>query len=372
MRTTLIILLFSISAFAQTNQQASSFNEILSAQGTALELMDERDKSKGFKLQEMITDIGFSKTGILGVSALRAGASLELKWKRKKATLINDNTTPVMVIKEDATDKDLDVVSESIASIVESSGKVAKTPDLRKSIREALGSVQQNVDQINVTRLHGWKASGLRLDLNFAANGSLSFLTRAGFQFRIRVEWLLKDRPMNPQLALSNKESKFVAKVLNDLNLAADRVMIPGYQAYKITVGVGSSVRRNFFGLWKYSTGFLGAMIFVPVPKPPMALVSVPQELQDMNLEVGGFEEEETEKIWPWRRRATVVNFAQGMEQSIRSASFYAQRASSMNFPNWYVAELKTVNDISKTGIFGFANVSARGVIEIDHKRISQ
>jgi hypothetical protein len=367
--TFLLLSLLSFSVLANNPKQAESFSEILSAQGRALELMDKEDKSTGLKLTEMITDIGFSKTGLLGISALRANHGIELKWKRVAA---KEQLEDVLLMDDEVDAKDIDTMTETVAQIVERSGKVKADKSLRPEINRALHSFQQNISRIHVTRINGWKASGVRLDLNFSASGKLSFITNAGLNLRVRIEWALKDRPLlNPDSILVSNETKFVSKVLSDLNTISTSIATPGFELMKVGIGVGSSMAKNFFGMWKYTTGFLGTMFFVPVENPPSFFaVSIPQEIEKMELQVGGLEEESNEKIrWPLRRYPK-VNFASGMQRSFRTAAFFAERARDINMKNWYIAELKTLNDISKTGFFGLAHVSARGLIEIDYKRI--
>lgn len=363
----LLLVLLSFSSFAGVQEQMNTFNEIILAQGKALEKISVKEHAAGkFHMTDMITDIGISKTGILGLSALKSTNSIELRWKRKTQALNFENKE--LVVPADL--EDLDHLSDTIAALAEKSGKVKNIS--KAEIKEALTKVQEKIQLFSVTEQNAWKLSGIRLDLNFSASGKVTFLTSAGTSLRIRLEWLVKNKFLKTTFKNLNEESRTVAKVLADLN-RAKLILIPGFEIKKVTLGFGSSVKKSF-GVWKYSSGFIGALIFVPVVNPHLELVSIPSELKEMPLEVNGFEEEETTDKWrlPWRRSYSVsVNFSRGLERSLDLASSFVRMADAKKFPNWYISEVKTVNDISKSGAFGFANVSARGFLEIDHKRIN-
>jgi hypothetical protein len=369
----LFLILFSASAFAGINEQVSTFNEIIDGQGTALDKISEKENtSHGFKFTDMITDIGISKSGILGLSALKSSNSMELRWKRKVvAAPLVENTE--MIVPAETDSDDLDHLSDTIASLVEKSGKVNNTQNIRPQIKNALSQVNEQIAAIQVTALNGWKFSAVRLDLNFSASGSVSFIATAGAALRVRLEWQVKNKPLTSGVAL-NEQTKTVTKILADLNTAGKRVLIPGFEIKRLMLGFGSSIKKKF-GLWKYSAGFTGAMIFVPVPVPP-SLTSVPAEVVDTKIDINGFEEEvvSADKLrFPWRRQYSVpVDFSKGLEQSIRMATNFVEHANKANFKHWYISDIRTINDISKTGIFGFADVTAKGLLEIEHKRINQ
>lgn len=364
----LILFLISCSTFAGIQEQKNTFNEIIDGQGVALDRMSEKENLVGgFHMTDMITDIGISKSGVLGLSALKSSNSIELRWKRKAAVM--KSSPAEMLVPAETDSEDLVSLTETIASLAEKSGKVSNVQ--KEEIKKALVLVNDRINSIQFTRLNGWKLSAVRLDLNFSASGSVSFLATAGATFRVRLEWQVKNKPFvsAPQLT---DETKTIVKVLSDINQSSRHVIIPGFEIKRLMLGFGTSMKKKL-GIWKYTGGFVGALIFVPVPVPP-GLVSVPAEIDNLKLEVNGFEEEVTAEKWrlPWRRTYAVpVDFRKGLAQSVGLASAFIEQTNKKNFKYWYISDVRTVNDISKTGAFGLADVTTKGFLEIEHKRIN-
>lgn len=365
----LILFLVSFSAVAGIQEQKNTFSEIIDGQGIALERMSEKENlAGGFRMTDMITDIGLSKTGVLGLSALKSSNSIELRWKRKSTVM--KSSPSEMLVSAGTDSEDLVSLTETIASLAEKSGKVSYVK--RDEIRNALVLVHERINSLQYTGFNSWKLSAVRLDLNFSASGSVSFLATAGATFRVRMEWQVKNKPFVSPAQL-NDETKTVMKVLADLNRTASHMVIPGFEIKRLMLGFGTSVKKKL-GIWKYSGGFVGSLIFVPNPVPPQ-LVSVPAEIEGMKLDINGFEEEVSAEKWrlPWRKTYSVpVDFRKGLAQSINLASQFIELANKKKFSNWYISDIRTVNDISQTGLFGLADVTTKGLLEIEHKRRNQ
>ncbi len=357
----LFILLLSAAA------NASTFTAILEAQGKALDKMEVTSSKSGYKLTELLTDIAITKKGLLGISALSSRKALEIRWRRKSAPLLSEQEDGFEVSGE-TSEKELDSLAGAIVDLANKSGKL-RAPAQRIQVRQALEDLRLRVAQISVTQVAGWKLKALRLDLNFSTSGEVALFTKAGVAFRVRLEWDIIPRESNQALA-QNDETKFVIKVLSALNAANSRINIPGFEASRIAIGVGASVRRKFFGLWRYSAGFIGYLLFVPDSNNKEHHSPALAEAGDSTLELGGFEEEGAEMSF-WRRRKYVrVDFAAGMVSALATAAGYASQVRSLDFKHWYVSDFKTVSDISRTGLLGLADVTTRGVIEIDHRSL--
>ena len=127
--------------------------------------------------------------------------------------------------------------------------------------------------------------------------------------------------------------------------------------------------------LWKYSAGFVGWLGFVPVQvnNKSLSRVSIPAELLNEDFSIGGLDDESAagnKGLWPWRKRSIArTSFSSGLMKSVQTAAFMAERAQTVSRNHWRIDEVKTVNDISYTGFFGLADVSTRGIVEIDFKR---
>jgi hypothetical protein len=349
------LLLLSLTTFAQDE----NFQEILNVQSEALEsISTQKGLPGGYQFTEMITDLGVSKQGILGFSALKAGVAVEIKWKRK-TTQKNYTLTPdaQVTIPQDASPRELTQYSEAIAEIVETSGKV-QTTQLKEKIQRALTQVQAQIGEITYAQFGGWELGGFRVDLNFGANGEISFISRVGTSVRVRLEWSIVQR--NKQNVTS--QSLLVGQILKDLDSSALDSTDSDFKAVKVSVGVGASVKKKFFGLWKYNTGFMGFLVFTPVPRTKTNLL-----YPAVDLFMDGFDSDEK----GFGTSRVKINLRQGFVKCRNTAERFVARASKAPARTWYVSDIKSIYDVSKTGIFGLADVSSRGVIEIDYKRVN-
>lgn len=356
----LFLLLFISQAFAnQTPQIKESFVSIVDAQAKALDQMDSETMPNGFKLTEMITDLAVSKTGLLGLAALKSNNGVEIKWKKvNRPSMIEDNEVDI-VVHPDISELELTNLSASIYKIAEISGKVKTSPFLRSYIEDSLREVHQNIQNIEVTRFKNWKASGLRFDLNFGANGQLWFVARAGVTLRIRMEWKLIDNSNLTPPALLRTESRFVLKILDALSRSLETVTLRNFNPARICIGVGASYKRGFFGLWKYSAGFIGWLSFTPVQN-----LSFNKSIQTLPLGIAS----ETFKYGS--AEIPHMQFVDGMRKSLETAAFFADNADTTASQLWQIAEIKTVNDVSYKGFFGLSDFATRGIVEIDFKRM--
>lgn len=358
-------------------QVGAAFDAILDAQGRALDGMETGASQKalpfGFRLTELTTDLGATKQGLFGISALRSYNGVEIKWKKVQPRLALDESEAVdIVVDEDTTEEGLTGLTDSIVKVVEVSGKVKDLVKLRTNVRSALETVHDQVRNIDVTTHQHWRARSLRLDLNFGVSGQVWFFARAGVTMRLRMEWNLKERALlQLQDAVANPQTKFVVKTLVELNQALEKVQVAGFEPKKVFIGVGASQRKQFFGLWRYNAGFVGWLGFVPVTVKSLVNVEPPLSLTQEDFFIGEGEEPTDNKgWWPFRRHRIPARTVQsGLEKSVRTAAFFAEHALASKAQKWRVTEIKTVNDISKSGFFGLADVSTRGVVEIDFKR---
>jgi hypothetical protein len=329
----------------QSNEVQNSFISILEAQGEALDQMEllssMKIKKTGFSMTEMITDLAVTKSGLLGLSALKSNNGVEIKWKRKASSFLPDES-PEIVIDADATEMDIDKISDTVFRIVSDSGKINNTKNVRSSVKNAFLSIQRDVTSIQVTKLNDWRLTALRLDLNFSSSGQLWMFARAGASLRVRMEW--KFKPIHYlKSSVVNPHTEFVVKTLDALGKSMQKIPVPGFDARKVSIGVGAS-QKKAFGLWKASAGFIGFLIFTPETRFLKSMVVLPPDLANQRLILG-------------------------MEKSLRTAAFFAENSLLERSRHWTIAEIKTINDVSFTGFFGIADFTTKGAVEIDFKR---
>jgi len=331
----------------QTEEAEKNFRTILKTQATALNSMT--DNSGGFRMNEMITDIAVSRTGLLGLSALKANSGVEIRWKRKThSDLSSDEKVDASFEGDTSTDAATDVV----VKLVLASGKVKVTPKVRKRIHQSLGQIKKLVDEADGSVPGNWDFKGARFDLNFAASGEVFFFAEAGPNLRLRMEW--NHRKGNTKG--HSQAARFIRKTMNVLNAVSPEIVLPGFTTRQLSIGVGTTYKGDF-GVWKYSSGFMGFLIFVPNTSKSFYVPS------EESFIIGGLDEKNLQVT-----SLSSERFVTGLRKSLRTASFFADASRSL-FGSWTVSEIKTVNDISHTGLFGLADFTTRGALEIDFRR---
>lgn len=333
-----------------TNEAESNFKTILNAQGDALNSMSQ--SPQGFQMKEMVTDIAVAKSGLLGLSALKSNNGVEIKWAKKTLTDFTPHEKADYSIDQETSVED---ATNAVADLVAASGKIKVTAKLRSKISQSLSQIHGLINEVDVQTAGHWDFKGVRFDLNFSTNGEIFFFTKAGPNLRLRMEW----NYVRSNAKSSGKAAVFIRQTLNVLNQIQNEIHLPGFSVKQLSLGVGTTYKGEF-GLWKYSTGFMGFLLFVPGNRKDFF---IPSEGQNVDFLLGGFEEKGmTVTALPSEK------FVKGIRKSLETASFFAEAAVSER-GNWYIKEIKTVNDISYTGLFGLADYTTRGAMEIDFKR---
>ena len=328
----------------------TNFKSILLAQGDALNAM--ADSTGKFQMKEMITDIAVARTGLLGLSALKSNNGVEIKWAKKTLADFTPHEKADYIFEQETSVED---ATMAVAALVEASGKMKVTPKLRVKISQSLGQIHSLINDVNVPGLSNWDFKGIRFDLNFSAGGEIFFFTKAGPNLRLRMEW----NYIRPALKSTGKASAFIIRTLNVLNRIHSEIHLPGFTASKLSLGVGTTYKGEW-GLWKYSSGFMGFLLFVPGSQKVFSFHN--DDVKEEFL-LGGFEEKSNSTAG-----LSPEKFIAGLRKSLETASFFADAARSER-GNWFVKEIKTVNDISYTGLFGLADYTTKGAMEIDFKR---
>jgi hypothetical protein len=369
----LIILLVSFSMFSTfaselTSETQNNFSNILDVQGKALDRMDQ-DKAlpMGFKFNEMITDIAVTKSGLLGLSALKSTQAVEIKWKRKSAKA-NDDVADI-TIHELPNEEELKALGETIYQLAKDSGKVRLNNRLPSQIQSALKDTHALLSDLKVTQYNHFALDALRLDLSFSSEGSLWTFASAGVAFRVRLDWKIKQQSFNgDKSVLTNGATKLIARTLYALEQGMDLTPLHAFSVNRVGVGVGGSYKTGLIGLWKTSVGMMGVFWFKPI-KAEKTLINFPEELINEGFVVGG--EEEDEKLF-WRRRSSPIStnrVVEGLNKSLKTAANFAERASQTRSSGWQVSDFKTSHDLSYSGLMGLANFSGKTLLEIEFKR---
>lgn len=330
-----------------TEEAETNFRSIIRSQEKALTKLN--DSAGGFQMKEMITDIAVARTGLLGLSALKANSGVEIRWVKQNLSDLTPPEKAEIIFEEETTTED---ATNAVLKLVAASGKIKTTTKLRARIHQSLEQIRQLVDEAGEQSRGNWEFKGVRFDLNFSVNGEVFFFAKAGPNLRMRMEWNHhKGNKSNSGAA------QFIRKTMNVLNAVNSELNLPGFKTRQLALGVGTTYKGEY-GVWKYATGFMCFLLFVPTnaksdfPHTPGAFL------------LGGFDEKGPATL-------SSEKFVSGLRKSLKTAAFFAD-ASRGTRGIWSVKEIKTVNDISYTGLFGLADFTTRGSMEIDFKRITQ
>jgi hypothetical protein len=370
----LIVLLISFSTFStfasELNTEAQkNFSNILDVQGKALDRMDrEKALPFGFKFNEMITDIAVTKSGLLGLSALKSTQAVEIKWKRKSQANKDDAAADI-TIHEFPNEEELKALGKMVYQLAKDSGKVRLSHKLQQQINSALSNTNALLNDLKVTQYKNFVADAYRLDLSFSSEGSLWTFASAGVAFRVRLDWKIKKQQLTDEKsALANSVTRLVARTLYALEQGMDLTPLHAFSINRVGVGVGGSYKTGMLGLWKTSIGMMGMMWFKIIPAEK-SNVSMPLDIINEGFVVGG--EEEDEKLF-WRRRSNPISTSQvvtGLNKSLKTAANFAEHSSVNRSSGWQVSDFKTSHDLSYSGLMGLANFSGKTLLEIEFKR---
>jgi len=330
---------------------------ILDIHSEVLEEIHEQ-KQLGFKMNQMVTDFSVSKSGLLGLSALKAKKAVEFKWKKKSSSKEINEADIVIDVADDK--MDIEAYTYEIYELARASKKVKKTKYLRSHIRNQLKKVNTILEGIDVKEFGHWKLDGLRVDLNISGEGKVTFLSKFGMDLRVRLDFKINQKNKSSMVTSSSQINDFTKKILSDLEASLSQYDFGNYQVKKVNIGLGLSHKRNIFGLSSSKMGFIGYFRFKPIAHSldshSIALESEYDYIDDEEVEKGNM------SILIGRK-----TFRSGIKKSLDILSFFSHRKERKG--HWELSEIKSVFELTKSGFLGLASTSSTSLLEIELKR---
>lgn len=355
---------FSASTLKDLNDTHNFLDSVLNVQEKVL--MGREEKSpNGFKFSQYVTDFSLSKSGLFGLSALKATTAVELKWKRASLQKMKDFSSELEVV--DDSKEALRVTASQVEALAVSTGKVEASAALKTNIEEVLSKVKAMMEQMDHMDFPGWQLTSMRLDLSIGANGQVWTFAKAGASVRVRLDWKKIRNGSNKTAMMKNMNSSFINKILYDFNEIYKEQNLAGFKVKMVNVGVGLSLKGSFLGLSSTKAGIIGYLRFVPVPvnnKMALKIIDVNSDLATEGIEYLADSELEASK----NMNLTFLprnKWKAGLLKGLMMAKFFA--GSADRFQNiWQVSEIKTVFELSKSGFLGLASTSATGTLETE------
>lgn len=347
---------------------AETYNYIDSVLGIQEKvLLGREDKtSNGFKFTHYVTEFSLSKSGLFGLSALKATTAVEVKWSR--SSLAKMKTLEVvsdLEVTDDSVEA-LALTATQLEALALSTGKVDPSPVLRNNIEVALNRVKTMTEQMDHIDFPGWKLASLRLDLSIGANGQVWTFANAGATVRLRLDWKKIKTSSGNKGLVKNHAASFINKILYDFNQVYKEQDLAGFKVKMVNVGVGLSRKGGFLGLSSTKMGIMGYLRFVPVPsshKTAVPVIEADSAIATDDIEYLSEEEESLKSFGPLTLKRS--KWRAGLVKGLEMAKFFAGSASRFQ-NNWQVNEIKTVFELTKNGFLGLAASSATGAIETE------
>lgn len=352
----------SLSSFKELNETQEYLSSVLSIQEKVL-LGREEKSLGGFKFSTYVTDFSVSKSGLFGLSALKATTAVELKWKNVQTQIIPEAVADMEVLDDSA--ETLAATASELEAKIVATGKVASSPALKSNIESVLNKAKLMMDQMEHRDVPGWKLAAFRLDLSIGANGQVWTFAKTGASVRLRLDWKKIKRKQNNKLMANNKTGGLVDKILYDFSQVYQSQDLLGFKVKMVNVGVGLSRKGGLLGLASTKLGIVGFLRFVPVTTtqslPALADNTSALATEDMEYVADEISENKSmNNIFVPRKK-----WRAGLEKGFAMAKYFA--SSAERFQNrWQVTEVKTVLELTKSGFLGLASTSVTGAIETE------
>jgi hypothetical protein len=321
-------------------------------------LPSEENKGLGnWKLDSFKTILSLGLSGKIGLKTWGGTKSIELIWKKKEQGVVEEDShsNPVLMVDESMSVEQLKGEFSKVASYLQENGKIESSETLNESAAPHLENFLEISKNLAYSKEYEWRPSGLRLDLNIGASGSVTSgpFIKAGGDIRVRIEW--KRRAKSNKGLVSDLNQK-VLKVINDLSVyvtqeADEAARDKGLKLKKVKVGVGFGLKRKF-GVISWSGSIVPQVYFSRYKKFESMDKSTPGEIPFLK----GFKMSERK-----------------MRKALKKAIAYGEHwqekldRPKYNKYKWKVHTLKSAYSFSLSGKSGATTISGKPVLELEY-----
>lgn len=330
-------------------------DSVLKTEGEILELKDAADvdskDSKKFKLNLMMTNLTVTKSGLVGISALKASEFVSLYWTRKKVKAAPEEVSNTLQIEGQATEEELNMNASELADSLYNSGLVKNKETLLQSLKAAMTKANETFGAIETMSYGKWDVSGLRLDLSVSVSGIVVPYTKVGASTRVWIEWKRVNHARVKSFTSQNgkKLQDFVSKVLRDVDLSVNNVNLKSFHLSQMYIGLGQDYKTGFFGLGSSNFGFIG---YVILNHRPGATVS--NTLADARDDLPAI----TKGVFSVSRR----KMRKSIQKTMNLATKLVHNAEKVKSEKWEVSRIRLTTTLSKSGFFGLSALNMKGV----------
>lgn len=386
-----------------------NLDEIFSAQTSALEKSAKNistdssanndDNYVPWRLVAMITDLGISKKGLIGLLTWKGTAGVSFYWfkkeKNKEAENFSKLSEPTTILVNDASSPaELDTQIESTIQGLMATRKIENEKELRNNFRQTVYEFAAISSQIeNLKPTSSWGVSKVRMDLSIDGSGKVSFAPSFGVNVRLRLEWAVNAKNKSAKLVPEKNKINIpdMQNIMAVLNQDVKKVMSeePKSKKFKAktirlalgisaskTIGLVNGTAKTVFHVYlsKKNPPLSSLNKVVAESQSPLLLIENTPSEKNLSLanSLGNLVElrknkDSSDAIYRLDRE----KFRNGLKKSIEMSGIFSERAAKYEKKNWGLKRIKTNIEVSLSGAVGLTTLTGSATAEITFENIN-
>jgi hypothetical protein len=356
------------------------------------------------------TDLTVSGSGLIGLLIFKGSASVTAVWQKREKPAQNfaseqqaaepdprNEASAVPTFNFSAEDnaattaRKVDIIHNTVLA----TGRVRNTGGLKGRIGALVGQFNQMSATLE-TEPTGrmWYASRLRMDIQVAASGQISFGTVGG-DVRVRLEWYrgMHNRSttarsrmafLAPRTPPESSLHSLVSTMVQDLSATSNGALGNEFAIKNFRVGIGLGLDGNV-GVAKASIKAIGHIYFSPAPRRPGFLEPIappitdePMYMVDTDPSVESlqfaqargikthFFGQDKKAVKFARFEIDRENFRRGLTKALGMGRFFTNRASQSNSQNWAISVIRSELTMSLTGDLGLVTLTGLATAQVE------
>lgn len=353
----LLLSLISLPLMAApTAEFAQNLKNILTVQENTLSEFRTDEKAWGnWELSGQKTDLAVSKSGLLGFSAVKGSAAVELSWSRtSKEKSIEEKDDSIAL---DSAMNEMQVIAavRPTFKVLFKNKKNRNYAHLQKNMEDHIIRYHRALKGVHGIAGTTYTPKKFRLDLSTSFSSPLFGFAKLSGDTRMRLEWKITP---NATKNLGVKDQEVVNKLIADLTKGLEGAKTPeGYKLKEVSIGLGLS-KKNLLSFSKVKGEIVGELYFKRNT----------QKAVGTSLNLDGeysFRAENGEKFLNYFKRR---RFRKGIKDSFKLTNWFARQFKGRN-SSWEVGKFKTSFSLSYSGFLGLANTSSKSFVTFTYSK---
>lgn len=341
----------------------SYMDSILTVQESVLEKSEvAMNKSlNGWVLDGQKTDLAVSKSGLLGLAALKATKAVELSWSKvsveKELEEPQNQEADVILSSEMSEEELLHAVRPSYKILLknlperEYSWRAKNFEDHVLRYHRAM----KGVSKLNTGK---YTPTKFRLDMSVSYSSPLFGFTKLSGDTRLRLEWKIVP---SAQKNLGEKDQKVVQKILEDVDEALKNVKVEeGYKLDTLSIGLGLS-KKNLLSFSKVKGSIMGHLFLKKNKNKSVGLIPSGDDTYSWQ----NLSDTTNDKFLGFFKRA---KFRKGIIKSFKMTNWFSRQFKGRQ-SKWVIKKFKTAFTLSYSGFLGLSGTSASSSVSFSFKK---